>query len=383
MMKMSMKSKSPAPVLSTSSEPFSPNWRNISFVIPLHLLGLLAWPIYVLMGGSISWVEVSLFFFMYALGAFGICAGYHRGFTHRAFTMKPLVKYFGLFAGASAGEGSALSWCSDHRRHHLHEDTPLDPYNVKRGFWWAHMGWLLGSPTSTDFSNCKDLSQDAAFQHQHKFYILWFLASSFLLPTLLGALFGRAWEAFLLAGFTRLMLLNHATFCINSWAHYFGRQNYSTKITARDSLLLAIFAWGEGWHNYHHRFPFDYRNGPKATHWDPGKWMIYGLSKMGLVSDLKVTPEFEILKARMEVLKERAAQTAKSPKQEALEHRMAELYQTWRKSYIEWVQLKKNWKQERSEDITRLREQMKEARAEFRRNYAILKSILRSGAQTA
>jgi len=322
-------------VLGTSSQPFSPNWRNILFVIPSHMIGLIAYPLYVWLGGGFAWIDLAIFLAMYALSAGGICVGYHRGFTHRAFSSNKIVKFFGLFGGAAAGEGSALSWCSDHRRHHLYEDTERDPYNVKRGFWWAHMGWMLGSPTTTDFSNVKDLAKDPMIKNQSDYYIVWFLVSSFVLPTLLGALFDRAWAGLLCGGFLRLFCVNQATFFINSWAHYFGSQTYSLRCTARDSWILAFLAWGEGWHNYHHRFPFDYRNGPRTIDWDPGKWMIYGFSKIGWCWDLKQTPEVEILKAKMETakLKEPANET---PLLKELEKKLTSAYQKWNQTHLAW-----------------------------------------------
>ena len=292
------------PLASHSSAPFSPNWFNICFVVPMQIMGLLAIPLYFLSTGTdIHWQEIFVFFLMFALGAIGIDVGYHRGFSHRSFEMSPFLKVLALFGGASAAEGSVLAWCSDHRRHHRYQDTEKDHYNVRRGFWWAHMGWILGSPTSTDFSNCPDLAKDPLIRFQNKTYALWFILSGLGLPLALGFLLGRPLECFLLGGLFRLLFLHHSTYLINSYAHYFGKKPYSKEITARDSLLCALLAQGEGWHNFHHRFPFDYRNGHRFYHYDPTKWFIYFGQFLGLTKSLKRTSACEIYRARIQAQK--------------------------------------------------------------------------------
>jgi stearoyl-CoA desaturase (delta-9 desaturase) len=368
-------------VASNSRKPFSPNWRNILFVIPSHLIGLTAYPLYVWLGGGFAWVDLGIFLGMYALSAIGICIGYHRGFTHRAFSSNAIVRFLGLFGGAAAGEGSALSWCSDHRRHHQNEDTDEDPYNVKRGFWWAHMGWMLGSPTTTEFSNVKDLAENRMIKNQSDYYILWFALSSFVLPTLVGALFDRALAGLLCGGFLRLFCINHATFFINSWAHYFGSQTYSIRCTARDSWILAFLTWGEGWHNYHHRFPFDYRNGPRTYDWDPGKWMIYGFSKLGWCWNLKQTPEVEILKAKMETAKLKEPAVA-SPLLSDLEAKVLKAYQTWNQIHLSWNQKDVVNRVLQSREWKSSRRALKQARKDFFKLYFRWKREFEMGLRT-
>src|SRR5665213_2160392 len=153
-----------------SARSFGPNWTNIAFFLPIHLVGILAWPIYLILGGGIHWQECAIFFLMFLLGIIGINMGYHRAYSHLSFKTSPLLKFLVLVGGASVAEGSALAWCSDHRRHHKFQDTEKDPYNIRRGFWWAHMGWLIGSNTTTDFSNCPDLQRDRLMQNQHRYY---------------------------------------------------------------------------------------------------------------------------------------------------------------------------------------------------------------------
>lgn len=265
---------------------FKINKGVLFYFIASTFLGVTAWPILLALGSGIQWPELTIFAFMMAIGYFGINFGYHRGMSHRSFKMNPVVRWFVLFSAASTGEGSALFWCSDHRRHHTFQDQENDPYGIQKGFWWAHMGWMIHQ-RHVGFRNCKDLLKFWSVRFQHSQYLWIFLISSFGLPLALGAIFGRPLEALCLAGFTRLVVMNQVTYLINSAAHSVGRKEFDPNSTAGDSHWLAVLTAGEGYHNYHHRYPFDYRNGHKFFHFDPTKWVIFSLSKVGLVSDLK------------------------------------------------------------------------------------------------
>lgn len=360
---------------SKSDAPFRPNWLNIAFIVPTHLVGLLGWPLYLYWGGNIQWQEVSVALFMFGFGVLGINVGYHRALSHLSFKMHPLLKVFTLMGGASTMEGSVLTWCSDHRRHHKYEDTDRDPYNINRGFWWAHMGWILGGPTSTDFSNVPDLMKDPWIRNQYKYQGLWIIGMAFGLPLFLGFILGRPLECFLLGGLTRLFVLNHFTYMINSYAHYFGKRPYSTDITARDSLLCALMAQGEGWHNFHHRFPFDYRNGHRWYHYDPAKWMILIAQRLGLASHLKETPAVEIYRARMQVQfsKYPELMNSKNPHllsaTEALQVAFEKWHQESREWETAWKHLKSQWTQEQSRRVAALRSKMRMANKDFQKQY--------------
>ncbi|TVQ80400.1 MAG: acyl-CoA desaturase [Bradymonadales bacterium] len=307
----------------SSKDQFQANWSVIFFIGGMHLLGLTLWPLYVILTGSIQWAEVLVFCGMMFLGFLGIGVGYHRAFSHRAHRPNQFLRILSLIAGASTAEGSAIVWCADHRRHHRHEDTDRDPYNVKRSFWWAHMGWMFGGPMTTDFSNCRDLERDPWVRHQHHYYLFWMLGACFGIPLLAGFLLGRPLEALLLAGFTRLFVFQQLTYLINSMAHYMGRRPYCDQITARDSLICAILTSGEGWHNYHHRFPFDYRNGHRWYHWDPTKWLIQFCWLLGLTKDLKTTRP-EAVEAAKEAVRKNRQSSSETHWDEKLEEKWDE-----------------------------------------------------------
>ncbi len=350
------------------------NWKAIWFVGATHLIGLIGWPVWVYFNGTPQWQEISVAIFMYALALLGINFGYHRALSHRAFQMAKPLKFLALFGGASAGENSALAWCADHRRHHRYEDQEKDPYNIKKGFWWAHMGWMLMIPSTEDFKNCPDLMKDPMIKHQHDHYAWWLAISCFGLPLAIGFAIGRPIECLLLGGFTRLMLVNQFTYCVNSLAHYVGSRPYSTTITARESGLVALLTGGEGYHNFHHRFPFDYRNGHKWYHYDPVKWMIAFCAKMGWASNLKQTPATEIYRARIQAQQARIkVQTPQVLKHnEMIERALGQ----WHSLTHEIDVLKKSWDDRYHEKLAHLQVRCDQARREFKEAYRQWKASL-------
>jgi len=284
------------------------SWVTSSFLMGTLVLTLTAVPWYLWTFG-LSWFQAGMFLAFYILTGISITLGYHRLFSHLAFRAKWPIRLVTLVFGAAAFENSALEWCSDHRRHHKHVDQEEDPYDISKGLFWAHIGWLmfkLGAPQPMD--NVNDLRRDRLVMWQNRWCHLIGVLVGFGLPALLGyAVEGAAGAlgGFLLAGVARVVAVQHSTFCINSLCHSFGRRPYSSKVSARDSFLMALVTFGEGYHNFHHEFQHDYRNGVKPWQWDPTKWTIWTLSKLGLVRDLRRVPAERILAAELVELKHR------------------------------------------------------------------------------
>ena len=212
------------------------------------------------------------------------------------------MRLFTLIFGAGAFENSVLLWACEHRAHHKYVDHEEDPYCISKGFFHAHIGWLMFKLNPLPpFDNVADLQKDPLVLWQHR-YIHWIgTLVAFVFPTIIGFVWGgwiSALGAFLIAGVARVVVLQHCTFCINSLCHYLGERPYSSKCSARDSWLMAIVTFGEGYHNYHHEFQYDYRNGVKPWQFDPTKWLIWTLSKFGLVSKLRRVSREKILLAR-------------------------------------------------------------------------------------
>lgn len=245
---------------------------------------------------------------MYALNIFVISAGYHRLFSHRAYKASWPVKAFMLFFGASTVENSALLWASDHRTHHKYEDTDKDPYNIKEGFFYAHMGWImLKSYKAAPLA--KDLQNDKMVMFQHNYFYSLVVISNLLPFFITYAITGAFIGSFTFAVLLRLVIVHHVTYCINSYCHTFGSQPYSDEVTAKDSGLISFLTFGESYHNFHHKFQLDYRNGYRWFNIDMTKWILFSWEKLGLITDLKRTPDVQVLKAMMQMKEKQAHQS--------------------------------------------------------------------------
>lgn len=281
------------------------DWTNVSFLLGVHLAA--AFGVVYLAAIHFSWWSIGLGVLWLAFCGLSITGGYHRLFSHPTYKASKLLKAFYLFFGAASVQNSAYKWSADHRIHHAFTDQEEDTYNIKGGFLWAHIGWILfKEDANRDYSHVRDLAADPLVMFQHRHYAALAFLSGAVLPLALGFIWGDPIGALLVAGFIRLTLQWHATFSVNSIAHMIGDRPYSTQNSARDSHLTAFLTLGEGYHNYHHRFQNDYRNGIKWFHFDPTKWFVFAASKVGLTWDLKRAPENAIEKARLEVLAEKA-----------------------------------------------------------------------------
>jgi stearoyl-CoA desaturase (delta-9 desaturase) len=282
-------------------------WKSVNWTGALFLLltppAAVILTIYHLKTDGFMWPIWVLALLFYGLTVGSITGGYHRLFSHRTYKARTWLKWFWALFGAASFQNSIFIWARDHRLHHRFVDTDLDPYSIKKGFFYAHFGWMLthNSPAIAIEPYGRDLEKDPVVAFQHKHYALLATLMGFGLPALLGYFLGSAVGGLAVAGFLRVVTVHHATFLINSWCHYFGRQTYTDKNTARDSFLMALATFGEGYHNFHHIFANDYRNGFRWYHWDPTKWMIQTFSLLGGAHSLNRTPRSEILRMQLEM----------------------------------------------------------------------------------
>mgnify|MGYP001619462131 CR=1 FL=1 len=245
---------------------------------------------------------VSLFGLVFALLTnLSITMGYHRLYSHKSFEAHPLLEFALLFISAGAFQGSALKWASDHRVHHKYEDTDKDPYSIKRGFWYAHIGWMMLHEAVSLPIQAQDLEKNKLVKFQHTHYLACAIAVGYLMPLFIGWLLGNAFLGLVIAGGLRIFLTQQSTFFVNSLSHMVGKTPYSVEKTAKDSLFVAFLTHGEGYHNFHHKFQIDYRNGIRWYHWDPTKWTIQIAALMGLAKKLRTVQFSEILRAKLEV----------------------------------------------------------------------------------
>ena len=288
------------------------SWTNLLVISAVHLIAAFGL-VYVILF-HFSWWTVGLGLTWFVLCSLSITAGYHRLFAHPTYKAAWPVRAFLLFFGAASVQSSALKWSADHRLHHAETDQAADPYNAQRGFWWAHVLWnFVAAPAPIDTGLVADLQRDPLVRLQARSYAPLALFGAAALPAALGLLWGDPLGGLLIAGFLRLAVQWHLTWSINSVAHTIGRQPYSRSTSARDSWITALVTFGEGYHNYHHRFPGDYRNGVRWYHFDPTKWLIRSLATVGLARDLRRMAPGALARARAVAVGQAHGRAAAAP----------------------------------------------------------------------
>lgn len=263
------------------------NWIPAIVLISYQIILLLSLPFYLYYYGlpSVSMIVISCVL-LYLTGL-SITGGYHRLYAHRSYRTNAFVESIILFFGAMAVQGSALRWAFDHRLHHAHVDTDEDPYTIKKGFLYAHFLWIMDKPRPIEPKVVSDLLKNKLVVFQNKYADILMIATNFVAFLVVGWLLNDYMGAFVIAVWTRLFALHHFTWFINSLAHTWGDKPFSQEQSAVDNYILSMLTFGEGYHNYHHTFANDYRNGVRWYHFDPTKWLIWSLNKLGLAYDLK------------------------------------------------------------------------------------------------
>lgn len=270
--------------MQTKSKPF--NWGPAIFLIAYHIILLTMLPFYFYYHTTSTAVIVTTVALLYATGM-SITGGYHRYYAHRCYKTNKFIEFILLFLSSMTAQGSAIRWSFDHRLHHAYVDTDEDPYSISKGFWYAHCLWILEKPRTIDPKVVSDLFSNKMVAFQHRHYKFCMIASNALVTIFLGWLFTDYLAAFVMTLWVRIFILHHFTWFINSLAHTWGEKPFSQELSAVDNYVISLLTFGEGYHNYHHTFANDYRNGIRWFHFDPTKWMIWTLSKVGLARNLK------------------------------------------------------------------------------------------------
>jgi stearoyl-CoA desaturase (Delta-9 desaturase) len=270
----------------------------ISALLPLF--GVVA-AVFLLWNKLVGPADLVAFGIMYVIAGLGVSTGYHRLLAHRSFqTTRPLRIFFAS-AGAMAGQGPPVTWVAHHRRHHRVADKPGDPHSpyhdeepgikgALKGLWYAHMGWLFDKDLTSDpMRYCPDVLRDKDMRFISK-YFTWFVVGGVVLPgligfaltgTLFGAMTGALW-----GGLVRFFFANHVTYAVNSVGHYFGRRRFATPDESRNVGWLALFSFGEAWHNNHHAFPRSASHGMRWWEIDISALVIRGLAVIGLAKNV-------------------------------------------------------------------------------------------------
>lgn len=277
-------------------------WRNVILFVLLHLAsiyGLYLWMF------KAKWATVFFTWCLSTAAGLGITAGAHRLWAHRSYKANYPLKVLLVFFNCIAFQNDAIEWARDHRVHHKYSETDADPHNAKRGFFFSHMGWLLVRKHEEvkvrgarfDLS---DLTSDPLLMFQRRYYKTLVLLCCFVLPAIVPLLWGeKLYTAFYVCSLLRYCYTLHVTWCINSVAHMWGFRPYDKHINPRQNLITSLYALGEGWHNYHHVFPYDYRASEFAYMINPTTAFIDFFIWLGWASDAKVVNQDIVMKKKL------------------------------------------------------------------------------------
>ncbi|KAK1134884.1 hypothetical protein K0M31_007651 [Melipona bicolor] len=276
-------------------------WRNVIAFVYLHFGALYA--LY-LVFTTIKLETTLWMLFLGSIAGFGITAGAHRLWAHRTYKAKWPMRFILMIMQTIALQNDIYEWSRDHRVHHKFTDTDADPHNANRGFFFSHMGWLLlrkhpdviKKGATVDMT---DLERDPIVFWQRKLYLLLVTLFCFVLPVWVPCYFWNetlfnSWNTTLL----RYAVSLNATWLVNSAAHIWGYKPYDKNIGPTENKSVAIITLGEGWHNYHHVFPWDYKAAEFGNYnMNITTALIDFCALLGLAYDMK-TVSVDVIKRR-------------------------------------------------------------------------------------
>ncbi|XP_005156902.2 stearoyl-CoA desaturase b isoform X1 [Danio rerio] len=272
------------------SPPVQIVWRNVILMTLLHLGALYGMTILPFVSSlTLIWTGVC-----FMVSALGITAGAHRLWSHRSYRASLPLRIFLAVANSMAFQNDIYEWARDHRVHHKFSETDADPHNARRGFFFAHIGWLLvrKHPEVIDKGRkltFEDLKADSVVMFQRRHYKLSVVVMCFLIPTLVPWFFWEEslWTAYLVPCLLRYAVVLNATWLVNSAAHMWGMRPYDHNINPRENKFVAFSAIGEGFHNYHHTFPHDYATSEFGSRLNVTKAFIDLMCFLGLANDCR------------------------------------------------------------------------------------------------
>ena len=276
-------------------------WGNVFLISLIHVFGVCG----MCLAPLASWHTWIFFCFYYLISGFAVTGGAHRLWAHKSYKARLPFKIIVMLCNCISFQNDILEWCRDHRLHHKFTETDADPHNAKRGFFFAHMGWLMMwkhpeviiKGRQVDMS---DLRSDPVVMFQRKYYFPLSLVCSVFIPTAIPMYFwGETfWISLLMCGFFRYICTLHVTWLVNSAAHLWGKRPYDKGINPSENWFVSLSAIGEGFHNYHHCFPYDYA----ASEWGPTfnitTIIIDFCGLLGLVYDRKQVSSESIIRIR-------------------------------------------------------------------------------------
>jgi stearoyl-CoA desaturase (Delta-9 desaturase) len=324
--------ETPGPNLTRSKESYAkaivqlnPQSARTKRVVALVTIGIptvgFAVAVYLILIGSATVLDYTLFGVFYAIHIFGVNIGYHRYVAHKSFKTSPFFEGVLLITGSMALEGPVVHWTATHRRHHRYSDEYGDPHSPNlsgdsipgklKGLWYAHIPWMLSDQESRTTVFAPDVFRDRRRYTFNRTYPIWAL-TGLLLPGVIGLVIGgtaaSAFSGFIFGGLARAFVANQAMWCVGSISHMIGSRPFSTGDDSANNWPVAFLTFGEGLQNNHHAFPGAYRHGMRWWEPDLSGWVIYCLSKLGIVWDLHM-PTKKMIDNRL-MRNKPAAQTA-------------------------------------------------------------------------
>ena len=271
------------------------NLEKIDWIksLPFFLIHIAAIVGVIHVGWNPAWIALAAF--SYAIRMWAITAGFHRYFSHRSFKTGRVFQFILALIGTCSAQKGVLWWAAHHRDHHRHSDQKEDIHSpTLKGFLWAHTGWILcNQHHETKYDKIKDFTKYPELVWLNRFHLVPPIAAGALAWAIGG------WGVFVWMGLVATVALWHGTFVINSLCHVFGRRRFKTHDTSKNSLILALITFGEGWHNNHHYYPGSTRQGFYWWEIDLTYYSLKVLSWFGIVWDLNSVPERVLAKGRL------------------------------------------------------------------------------------
>ncbi|MFO8039028.1 MAG: fatty acid desaturase [Sodalinema sp.] len=265
------------------------NWFAVIWIATIHLLACLAF-----FPSTFTWAGVGVALFLHwVTGALGVTMGWHRLISHRSYEVPKWLEHFLMFCGTLSCQAGPLDWVGMHRIHHKYSDTPADPHDSNKGFWWSHVGWMFFEiPAKEEASKMiKDIEDDPVYQFCQKFFIPIQVVLGVILYFLGDYLVGNGISFVVWGVFVRMVAMFHCTWFVNSATHKFGYRTYESGDDSRNCWWVALVTYGEGWHNNHHAFQYSARHGLKWWEIDVTWMMISALKAVGLAKKVKMPPK--------------------------------------------------------------------------------------------
>ncbi|XP_017570808.1 acyl-CoA desaturase [Pygocentrus nattereri] len=275
-------------------------WRNVVLMSLLHLGAI--YGLFLIPSASSLTLLWAVLCFLYA--GLGITAGVHRLWSHRSYKASLPLRIFLAFANSMAFQNDIFEWARDHRVHHKYSETDADPHNANRGFFFSHIGWLLvrKHPDVIEKGSkleLSDLKADKVVMFQRRVYKQSVLLMCFVVPTVVPWLLWNEslWIGFFIPALLRYSVGLNATWLVNSAAHMWGNRPYDININPRENRFVTFSAMGEGFHNYHHTFPYDYSTSEYGWKLNVTTCFIDLMCLLGLAWECKLAAR-DLVKAR-------------------------------------------------------------------------------------